>query len=183
MRVFSLADAERAYHQIGLPQLLWEHFEKAIIGLAKETKTTGARSQNNRWNAHLKQVAEEGELGYQKRELEWVVLCEAITRGFPTTKAMLKNGDIIEVPKNPHGVEVTKKEFGILLDVLNEIAYDNGVVLTEYDDNRTRSKNEAAATDLPDSVPDVGEPTQGDGPTSLPHPQHQAEPQEVSVVD
>ena len=178
MRVFTVGDAQRAYFEAGLPKMMWEYFEGKLIEHAKVTKTTGRGSQNNRWNAHLKQMVEEAEIGYQKRELEWIIMFEAVSRGYPVTRVALKDGTVTEVPKDPHGPEseVSVKQFSILLDVLNEIAYDNGVVLREDDDKGKTSEDAAAGSEARDLVPDSGgEGPAGEGESAASHddPRHE----------
>ena len=128
MRVFSVADAQRAYFEAGLPKMMWEHFERALLEKAKETRTTGKHSQLNHFKGHVRQIAPE--LGYEMKELEWLVLCEAMARGWPTRKAATSDGVVVEVPADPHK-EVDRGKFGLLIDILHEIAFHNDIVLME----------------------------------------------------
>jgi hypothetical protein len=185
VRVFTLNDIQRAYFAVELPRLMWEHFESDLEARAKETRTTGKRSQLNHFKGHVRQLVEDGEMGYQGRELEWIVLCEAMHRGWPTTKAMLKDGTVVEVPADPHH-EVEKKDFGVLIDILHEIAFDNDVILKEYnDDSTTRSKDEdpppAPAGEVSDSE-EQGSLGVSGGTSPLTSSQPRDEPQEVPVA-
>ena len=183
MRVFGLADAERAYYSVGLPRIMWEHFEKALLGVAKETRTTGKNSQLNHFKGHVRQIAPE--LGYEMKELEWLVLCEAMARGWPTRKAATSDGVVVEVPADPHK-EVDKGKFGLLIDILHEIAFHNDIVLNEEGTSDERStagsathSREEAGQQVSDSR-GLGEGGEGGGASPLSPPQHQAESKEVS---
>ena len=183
MRVFGLADAERAYYSVGLPRIMWEHFEKALLGVAKETRTTGKNSQLNHFKGHVRQIAPE--LGYEMKELEWVVLCEAMARGWPTQKAALRDGTVIEVPRDPH-TDVGRGDFGTLIDILHEVAFANAIVLNEEGTSDERSTAGAATRSREEAGQQVsdsrglGEGGEGGGASPLSPPQHQAESKEVS---
>lgn len=183
MRVFSVADAQRAYFEVGLPKLMWEHFETALLEKAKETRTTGKHSQLNHFKGHVRQVAPE--LGYTMKELEWVVIAEAMARGWPTRKVALSGGTVIEVPADPHA-EASKNDFGILIDILHEIAFDNDIVLIENDERTTpepdADSGQTTEQQVPDSA-DGGESGDGGGAAPRPLTQHEAESEEVSDAD
>lgn len=95
--------------------------------LPERRRTTGPRSQNNRIWGHCSEIA--NQLGeYTAEEVKQAMCRMAVAEGYPTHMSV----DGVETPIPTR--QATVEQAQVLLDVIALFAAENGLELTEYND-------------------------------------------------